>query len=126
MITDGEKWHYLALKSLPKFFAKKWSYLALKSLPEFDGKEWQYLLSKSVAALLGGITSNHSGDFYCLNCFHSHSTKNTLKKHKKVCNDHCHCLVEMPNEDNKALEYNHEEKSVKFPAIIYADLECLL
>ena len=82
MITDGVKWHYLALKSLPKFFAKKWSYLALKSLPEFDGKEWQYLLSKSVAALLGGITSNHSGDFYCLNCFHSHSTKIHLQNIK--------------------------------------------
>ena len=23
MITDGEKWHYLALKSLPKFDDKK-------------------------------------------------------------------------------------------------------
>ena len=98
MITDGEKWHYLTLKSLPNFFAKKWGYLALKSLPgfdgkewnnhvlkrlpEFDSKEWQYLLSKSVAALLGGITSNHSGDFYCLNCFHSHSTKIHLQNIK--------------------------------------------
>ena len=142
MITDGEKWHYIALKSLPKFVAKKWCYLALKSLPEFDGKEWnyhalkrlpefdskewQYLPSKSVAASLRGITSNHSRDFYCLNCFHSYSTKNTLKNHKSVCNDHDHCRVEMPNEDNKTLEYNHGEKSLKISAIIYADLECLL
>ena len=27
----------------------------------------------------------------------------------------------MPNEDNKIIEYNHGEMSLKFPAIIYAD-----
>ena len=32
----------------------------------------------------------------------------------------------MPNEDNKILEYNHGEKSMKAPFIIYADLESLL
>ena len=31
----------------------------------------------------------------------------------------------MPNEDNKILKYNHGEKSMKAPFIIYADLECL-
>ena len=32
----------------------------------------------------------------------------------------------MPNEDNKILKYNHGEKSIKAPFIIYADLESLL
>ena len=32
----------------------------------------------------------------------------------------------MPKEDIKILKYNHGEKSIKFPLIIYADLECLL
>ena len=33
----------------------------------------------------------------------------------------------MPNEDNKILKYNQGEKSLKLPAIIYADLAlCLL
>ena len=32
----------------------------------------------------------------------------------------------MPNENNKILKYNHGEKSLKAPAIIYADLERLL
>ena len=31
----------------------------------------------------------------------------------------------MPN-DNKISKYNHGEKSLKVPFIIYADLECLL
>ena len=81
---------------------------------------------KSLSALLREITSNHDGDFYCLNCFHSYSTEKKVKKHKRVCNDHDYCYVEMPNEYNKIVKYNHGEKSIKVPAIIYADLESLL
>ena len=32
----------------------------------------------------------------------------------------------MPNEDNKIIKYNQGEKSIRYPFIIYADLECLL
>ena len=32
----------------------------------------------------------------------------------------------MPNECNKILRYNHGEKPMKAPFIIYANLECLL
>ena len=32
----------------------------------------------------------------------------------------------MPKEDNKILKYNHSEKSVRAPFVIYVDLECLL
>ena len=32
----------------------------------------------------------------------------------------------MPNEEDKILKYNHGEKPMKAPTIIYADLECLL
>ena len=35
---------------------------------------------------------------------------------------HDYCYVEMPNEYNKILKYNYGEKSLKAPAIIYADL----
>ena len=73
---------------------------------------------KSLSKLLTGITSNHVGDIYYSNCFHSYSTKNKLKKHENVCNDHDYCYVEMPNEYNKTLKYNHGEKSIKAPAII--------
>ena len=94
MITDGEKWHYLAVKNLP--------------------------------GLLKGITSTHEKDFYCLNCFHSYRTKNKLESHKKICENHDYCHVEMPTKDNNIIKYNHGEKSMKVPFIIYADLECLL
>ena len=35
-------------------------------------------------------------------------------------------LQKYPTEDNKTLKYNHEEKSVKAPFTIYADLGCLV
>ena len=33
---------------------------------------------KKLSALLREVTFKHVGDFYCLNCFHSYSTKNKL------------------------------------------------
>ena len=56
-----------------------------------DGKKWHYLVVKPLPALFWRITSNHNGDFYCLNCFHSYSTTNKLKID--------YCYVEMLNED---------------------------
>ena len=41
--------------------------------------------SKKLPAILRGITSKHSVDYYCLNNLHSFRTKNKLKSHIKVC-----------------------------------------
>ena len=79
-----------------------------------------------MSALLRGLTSKHVGDFYCLNCFRSYTTKNKLKKHKSVFENHDYSYVEMPEEDNKILKYNHGEISMRAPFVIYVDLECLL
>ena len=73
--------------------------------------------------LLTGITSNHKEDFYCLNCFHSYRT-NKLEAHKKICENRDYCRVEMHTKDNNAIKYN--QKSIKLPFVVYADLERLL
>ena len=86
---------------------------------------WHYLAIKSLKALFRGTTSNHHEDFYCLNCFHSYSTLNKLKKHKRICNNHDYCRIDMPKENEK-IKYLPGEKSLKAPFIVYADLECLL
>ena len=91
-----------------------------------DGEKWRYLTVKSLSELLRGITGNQNWDFCCLNCFRSYTTENKLEKHKNVCENHDYCYVEMPEEDDKILKYNHGEKSVRSPFVIYADLECLL
>ena len=57
-----------------------------------DGKKWHYLAVTNLSALLQGNSSNHEGDFYCLNCFNSYTTKNKLKEHEEICNNRASCL----------------------------------
>ena len=63
MITNGEQWHYIALKSVRTD----------------DGFNRPI---RSLSTLFRGITANKNGDFYCLGCLHSFRTDNTLKKHE--------------------------------------------
>ena len=53
-----------------------------------NGENWHYLVVKNLSRLLRGISSNHDGDYYCLNCFHSYRTENKLNAHKKICENH--------------------------------------
>ena len=91
-----------------------------------DREKWHYLTVKNLSGLLRGITSTHKEDFYCLNCFHSYRTRNKLESHKKICENHNYCNVEMPTKNNNIIKYNQEENSIKLPFFVYADLECLL
>ena len=45
-----------------------------------DGEKWHYLTVRNLSGLHRGITSNHVGDFYCLNCFWAYSTKNKFEE----------------------------------------------
>ena len=69
-----------------------------------NGKKWHYLAATTLSKLFRGTTSNHNGDFYCLNCFRAYTTENKLETRKKVCENHDYCCVEMPDEDNKILK----------------------
>ena len=84
MITHGEKLHYTALKS--------------------EQTEVGFIRpTKSLSRLFKGITSNHKGDFYCLNCLHSFRSYNILKKYEKLCENNDYCYIEMPTEKNNTL-----------------------
>ena len=49
-----------------------------------DGSpNWHYLVIKNISGLLRGITSNHNGEFYCLNCLYSNERNVNLKNIKK-------------------------------------------
>ena len=86
--------------------------------------KWHYLAVKKLPVLFRGTISNHHGDFYCLNCFHSYTTLSKLKKHERVCNNHDYCHIVMTKENEK-IKYLPGEKSLKAPFIICGDLECL-
>ena len=44
-----------------------------------DGIKYHYLAVTNLSGLLQGNSSNHRGDFCCLNCFNSYTTENKLK-----------------------------------------------
>ena len=90
-----------------------------------DDNRWHYLAEKILPALLRGTTSDHHGDFYCLNCFHSYRTLDKLKKHERVCGNHDYCCIDMSNKHEK-IKYLSGEKSLKVLFIVYVDLESLL
>ena len=78
-----------------------------------DGtNNWHYLSIKSISELLRRITSDHNGDFNCLNCF-PYTTEKKLKKHERKCKDHDFCHIKVSDEDNKTLKYIPGEKSSK-------------
>ena len=87
---------------------------------------WHYLAIKNISGLLRGITSNHNGDFYCLNCLHSYRMKSILKKHEKIRKNHNFCNIKMPDADNNILQSRPGRKSFKNAFVICADWECLL
>ena len=68
MITNVEKLHYTALKSEPT-------------------KDGFNCPIRILSRLFREITSNHDGDFCCLNCLHSFRTDNALKKYESLCDN---------------------------------------
>ena len=90
-----------------------------------NGKKY-YLTVTNLSGLLQRNSSNHEGDFYCLNCFNSYTSKNKLKEHEEICNNQDSCRVEMPEWVNKISKHNPGEKSLKAPFTICLDLEFTL
>ena len=89
-----------------------------------NGKKYHYLAVTNLSALLQGNSSNYEGDFYCLNSFNSYTSKNKLKEHEEICNNHDSCRIEMPKWIDKILKYNPGEKSLEASFSVYPDLEC--
>ena len=66
------------------------------------------LAVKSISGLLRGITSNHNGDFYCLNCLHWYTTEKKLRKHERISKGHDFCDMKMPDEDSKIIYFRRK------------------
>ena len=58
-----------------------------------NGVGLHYFSVKKLSAILRGITCNHHGYFYRLNCLHSFKTKNKHESHKKVCENKDSCNI---------------------------------
>ena len=63
-----------------------------------NGKKYHYLAITNLSTLLQGMSSNHRGDFYCLNFFNSYTTENKVKEHEEIRNNHDSYHIEMPKQ----------------------------
>ena len=72
---------------ISKYNNERSNQVALLTITD-SNNNWHYLTVKSISGLLRGITSNHDGDFYCLNCFHLYTTKKkdlkSMKEYAKI------------------------------------------
>ena len=72
------------------------------------------------SAELRWITSEHYGEFYFLNCFHSFRTKIKIQSQKKGCKNKDSSSIIMPSEYSKILEFNQYQIPDKALFFIYA------
>ena len=91
-----------------------------------DGENSHYCLVKNISALLSSQINNHKGTrYFCLNCFNSFKSPDSLDKHKEYCyNNEC-VKISMPP-PNTFLRFKNFRYSEKAPFAIYADFESLI
>ena len=91
-----------------------------------DGEKSHYCLVKNISALLSSQINNHKGTrYFCLNCFNSFKSPDSLDKHKEYCyNNEC-VKISMPPQ-NTFLRFKNFRYSEKAPFAIYADFESLI
>ena len=70
---------------------------------------------KRLTGLLRKIR-NHDGAYYHMNRLYSFETKDDLKPHENVCENHDHCHMVMPKEGKNILKYNQDKKSLRTPS----------
>ena len=107
-ISNGDRWHFLALKS------------------EQEENSDCMKPTKSFSRLMRDISSNVHGNHYCFGCFHSFRCKSTLEKHTELCKDHDFCKIKLPDKDHNIKKHDFGSKALRMNYIIYVDLECLL
>ena len=92
-----------------------------------NGENSHYCLVKNISALFASqINNNHKGTrYFCLNCFNSFKSPDSLDKHKEYCyNNEC-VKISMPPQ-NTFLRFKNFRYSEKAPFAIYADFESLI
>ena len=81
-----------------------------------DSNKRHYIAASNLPALLLGKSSNHQGDFNCLNCFSSYTTRNRLKEHEETCNKHGSCHIGMSRKVvRKNVKIQSGRKIIKSP-----------
>ena len=91
-----------------------------------NNNEWHYLAVKDLSTLLRGITSNHYGDFCCLNHLYWFGTKNKFEPLKKDVKKKIFVVLIWLVRKILLLKFTQYLKSIKTPVLIYSVIECLI
>ena len=85
-----------------------------------------YTLVKNKSALIASQVNNHEHKrHFCLNCFNSFNSPETLETHKEYCYENESVKTIMPP-PGTYLSFNKFHHSEKTPFVIYADFESLI
>ena len=96
LITNGEKRHYTAIKSLTRFLASSNSKRKRKRKQHF-----------------------------CLNCLQGFHSEESRDKHYEYCKDNESVRIKMPKEGS-FVEFHDGQNQLKVPFVMYADFEAIL
>ena len=92
-----------------------------------DGENSHYCLVKNISALFASqiINKHEHKRYFCLNCFNSFKSPDSLDKHKEYCyNNECVKIVMPPQ--GTYLRFKNFRFSERAPFAIYADFESLI
>ena len=65
-------------------------------------------------------------NYYCINCLYSFWIIKKLQSHDKECKNNDYCYLKMPDESDKILKFNQDEKSIIVSFVIYTESVSLL
>ena len=100
---DGKEWQ----ACIPKSSSESLNQAILLVIT--NGKKSHYLAVKTLFKLLQGITSNHDGDHYCMNCLYSFATESKLTSNENACKDYDYCDMVMSEVGKNILKCNQEK-----------------
>ena len=89
------------METYPKYNSKYNSTRQKKNFPIWWSLVLHYLAIKKLSVSMRGINSN----IYCLNCFHSFTTKNKPKCHEKVCKNKGLGVIIFPTQKENILAF---------------------
>lgn len=80
-----------------------------------------YCLIKDLDSFM--CDKNNNKSFTCRNCLQGFRRKETLIKHKEICNDNEYCKTIMPKPGKNILKFKNYHFKNKLPFVIYCDFE---
>ena len=88
------------------------------------GEVRHFCLIRNLSRLLGDRTAHKAQTFYCNYCLHGYSSENLLQEHIPYCSPNGPQKLSFPkSEEQQWVRFNHINKQLGVPFVIYADFE---